>query len=443
MVPVMMNKFCTPPNKRIGSDRLAGQEVSLDGYGGLSVASVSDADSASTPAGISRAKSGQSNQSVCLFENTNLGADDSLVGQASISTLNNAANQYDVYREKKCIVNGPQTPKPVQPALEMWNRLHFWFCKDAHQSIPSVSLPAGTRFITMEYCALSDLIFETPSLWLETITADGSSHTRTYSPLEQRFGIEDVAIEKVELYANNIFVNTEIHDIYIERIGFSLVRVFRFHQARCSQETSEEKLLSQLKWPIESMYAGFRPAWNVKAVTVNSSGVVSGNLNQWRDWHRMTRQIDATAAEQRAQSISISHTDLSTDVTGSLQTNQIDPAKYYIPVPTVDSISFTTHGVKLYDDFGDMFYNQYMPYHYGGSFVCTPDDPGAFFINMALFPGMYQPSGHLNFSRARESYLSWLTSYVSSSSPVDLFVVGIALNFLLITDGSAVLRYTT
>jgi len=439
MVPVMMNKFCTPPHKRAGADRLAGQEVCLDGYGALGVSTVVDADSANTPAGISRGKAGQSNQTAGVFEVNTAYTTDSLVGQSAVSTLNNAT-QYETYRELKSIVNGPQTPKPVQPALELWNRLHFGFCKDAHQSIPSVSLPSGHRFITMEYCAQADLIFEEASIYLETTVTDGLSHTRTYSPIVQLFGLDDVTVEKNELYVNNIFVNTEIHDIYIERIGFSLVRVFRFHKAKCSQESGEEKLLSQLKWPIEYMMAGFRPSWNIKAATA-TAGVVSGNANQWRDWHRMTRQVDASIAEERAQSYTLSITE--GDFTGSLSTARVSESKYWIPVSTVDSVSFTTHGVKLYDDFNDTFYNQYMPMHYGGTNICTPDDTGALFINMALFPGMYQPSGHLNFSRARESYLSWITSYISASTPVDLFVVAIALNFLLITDGSAVLRYTT
>jgi len=41
---------------------------------------------------------------------------------------------------------------------------------------------------------------------------------------------------------------------------------------------------------------------------------------------------------------------------------------------------------------------------------------------------------HLNISRARETYLKWTTSYISSNTPADLLVVGIAINFLLITD---------
>ena len=64
-------------------------------------------------------------------------------------------------------------------------------------------------------------------------------------------------------------------------------------------------------------------------------------------------------------------------------------------------------------------------------------------LNMALFPRSYQPSGHLNISRSRETYIQWTSQYMSASTPCDLIAVAVAINFLLITDGSAVLRYST
>jgi hypothetical protein len=56
-------------------------------------------------------------------------------------------------------------------------------------------------------------------------------------------------------------------------------------------------------------------------------------------------------------------------------------------------------------------------------------------LNFCLYPGTYQPSGHLNVSRARELYLEYVSSYVSQASPADLLVLGRAINFLLISDG--------
>jgi hypothetical protein len=73
------------------------------------------------------------------------------------------------------------------------------------------------------------------------------------------------------------------------------------------------------------------------------------------------------------------------------------------------------------------------------------------FIPFCLYPGTYQPSGHINVSRAREFYLKFTSSFFSGSSAPNgagsrtglLVVIASAINFLLISDGSAVLRYST
>jgi hypothetical protein len=447
MIPVMLEKFCTPPNKRVGHDRLTGQEVPLAGYSGLCCATVVDADAANTPAGITRASANQSNQTVALFGEAPIGNGliPTVVGQTSISPLNNPAlvgPQIDISRQLMQIVNGPQTPKPVQAPLELWNKLRFWFNDDVRLSVASVSIPFGQRFISVDMEQFSNLCFEFPSIYLETIVDDGagSVRTKTYSPIFQQFGVTEPAIEKMEIYINNIFVNPEVHDIFIKRIGFTLIRVYRQHNQRCNQESNDEKLLSQLKWPIEYMMMGLRPVWNIKPTSVGTGGLVTGgNQNQWRDWHRLTFNVTATCDDPALAEIANG----TRAGAGGSAISAVMPDQYYLPVPTVDTLTLTAHGIVLYDGFADVFYNAYLPFHYGGPALVTPDDPGALFVNMSLFPRSYQPSGHLNISRARETYLKWTTSYVSSKTPADLLVVAIALNFLLVTDGSAVLRYST
>jgi hypothetical protein len=430
MVPVMLEKFCTTPGKRTGHDRLVGQETPLIGYGGVRKATVSDADSINTPKNISKFTAGQSNQTVGLFTD---GSAANSIGATTVPTfLNSSQYQYDVSREVMQFVNGPQTPKPVQPPLEIWSKLRFWFNDDVRLSIPSVSIPFGQRYIAIDMAQQSSLVYEVPSVYIEKTTVIGdlaepdqaTSITKTYTPLLQYNGINDISIEKLELYINNIFVNPEIHDIYIKRIGFSLIRVYRQHTQRCNADGPDEKLLSQLKWPIEYMFVGLRPSWNTKAA----------NANAWRDWHRMTRVVNANANQNALAAYGAN--DIS-------EVGQISPDHYFLPVPTVDTLTLTSHGITIFDGFNDTFYNQYLPLQYGGTAIVTPEDPGALFVNMALFPRSYQPSGHLNISRARETYLKWTSSYITSSTPADLIVVAVAINFILISDGSAVLRYST
>lgn len=358
--------------------------------------------------------------------------------------------QYDPVQEVVQVVNGPQTPKPAQPPLEIWNKLRFWFCDDVRLSVPSVSIPFGQRFITIDLASASDLVYEVPSVTVcyNQLYTGGEGRILQFTPYYQVGGIDGYSsssfdILTMEMYINNIFVNPEIHDIFIKRIGFSLIRVYRKQKQQLNQD-SNDVLLSQLKWPVEYMYTGFRPKFNIATPTA-SAGTPSGNWDIWHDWHRMTRQISASTPVKGGVCWGQTLGGTTEGVAGlTLQYSaQNGDIKYWIPVQTVDQMSLTSHGIAIFDSFRDKFYNQYTPYNYGGYVLNTPDDIGAFIINLSLFPRSYQPAGHINLSRARETYISYQSSYISATTPTDLLVAAVTINFLLISDGSAILRYST
>jgi hypothetical protein len=511
-VPTMLEKFTVQPHKRDGYNRLVGQAVEIKGVSGVQQCSTFDSDtqvvagqnwaslpvpyqtstagavppdvtgipvtvvsSYNTPAGISRFQTNQSNQTVALYQPTNLTAAGgaatnpfqnstntySLVAGTTLAlptgvTLNNyasaqavlatntrqsilAANTLsDLSQQVKSYTNGPQTPKPIQPPLEIWNKLKFWFNDDVRLSIPSVSIPYGQRFITIELNQLSNLVYEYPSVYCEAVDVNQGATVpvRTYSPLIAYNGLiaSSTPVLAIELYINNIFVNPEIHDIFIKRIGFALIRVYRQQKSTVNTAGQTDLLLSALKWPVEYMFVGVQPAFNQKSPTAAAGLATGGNVNVWRDWHRLTRQLPVTSS---CATVSISSATIGSSI------SPVVPDQYFIPVSTVDSLSLTSHGITIFDNFQDTFFTSYAPYHYGTETVVTPADTGAFFINMTLFPRQYQPSGHLNISRARETYLIFQSSYVSSATPCMVIIVAVAINFILISDGSAVLRYST
>jgi len=86
--------------------------------------------------------------------------------------------------------------------------------------------------------------------------------------------------------------------------------------------------------------------------------------------------------------------------------------RYKTCAPTMDTINIEAHGVPLYRDVPSAFFNSYVPYNYGGQHIRTPDDCGVHMIPFNLYPGSYQPSGHVNISRAREFYLAYTSSNV-------------------------------
>ncbi len=424
-------KFRVMPNKAVGWARLVGQEVPREAYSDL----LSINGAANYPAAAAN-----------------------LTNQAGAAVVYAAQNATNTARQVTKILDGPQTPKATQPALDMWIPLLFWFNCNPALSIASVSIPYGQRFISVDLEAQDKILFTAPGNLFLRLTTEVFTSAGTNKGLANAVAVSDYKkyvnltpvlasnstidttqqISYADLYINNLFVNPEIHDIYIKRIGFSLIRVHRYQQENFAVSTYNV-WLSQLKWPIETMYVGLRPVINVDA----------SNANQHRDWHRLTRLTDnQVEINAKAHSAAVIDDTLAWNAAGAKLKNstsqeQVMKLTYPVEAETVDTLQLQAHGINIYQTLKSAFYRDYQTFIYGGPNIVTPEDKGALMINFCLHPGTYQPSGHINISRAREFYLTFVSSYVSSSNNAQLLVLAIALNFLLISDGSAVLRYTT
>lgn len=430
-----------------------------------------------------------------------------------------------VHRIATASHSGDQTPtgqKDVTKYKEMLVPLLFWNCKDVRLSVPSVAIPYGQRFIKCSLATgdkLCNLVPRGAGTWSDA----GIGGSLDYSNM----------LHNIVLYINNIFVNPEVHNIFIKRIGFTLIRVHR-RQTLNADQSNAEVLLNQLKWPIETLFVGMKiknynasdsatrrqyldvwhkfsqvtnttratQGWKVgKAtlknaayavpesifnntvsdsallrltgtaaaavdvnlfpglapgdlLTINLTGVSSPALTATVTYEvarvvngsvAVTSHIEFTATRAEAVAVLGTSAVTITGATASVSTKSSAELASTVQVATktVDSITISAHGIPIYNGLNSKFYNSYLPYHFGGSNVNTPEDIGAFMINFNLYPGTYQPSGHINVSRAREFYISYTSSLISTSLVGTLVVVAAAINFLLISDGSAVLRYTT
>lgn len=395
-------------------------------------------------------------------------------------------------RQGVSIYDGPQTPKPTQPSLDLWIPALFWFNKDPRLSIPSVSIPYGQRFLNINLANANQIL----------------QQLHAYDPSQDSPGTNPVTAPDVttcELWINNIFVNPEIHDIFIQRIGFSLIRVFRLQTTR-DNKSNDNILLNQLKWPIETIFVGFRPVSNIDTTStlmltgwdmycqVTPTDVDLQGLTNGYYWVSLTGSgaggvVDCNDLSSAFRGYNGSSIDFATDLglvgtaTPALYqinnalisngfpplisvstvtplpaaTSTVTPAQilanspntqvqstYYVLTPTVDTLAIQAQGVSLYIETPAIFFNEYIPFTYGSHHLNTPYDVGAYMITFNLYPGSYQPSGHVNVSRAREFYINYTSSYTGvNNNSADLVVVAIAINFLLISDGSAVLRYST
>lgn len=371
--------------------------------------------------------------------------------QASASNVNKGVCQVGE------IVDGNQVGKDdLMGTHHFWIPLLFWFSKDFHLSVPSVSIPFGQRNIDVTLASLKELVYAVPanvykvhktkflhSKLLEqnkralyfgnALDAAGTVNYKSLIGERNPIKVDVTKIQvddndydtsvkgeiisndeiDIDLYINNLFVTPEIHDIFIKRVGFNLIRV-HVQQEMSLTAASNELLLSNLKWPIEYLLLGVKP--NI-------------NRNDPDNWHRYE------VVNRKTHPIRYSGTN----------GDSVNMIKYDKHDTLLDSFGIKAHGVSLFDDtYNSKFYNAYLPWKYGKDLV-TPTDDGVYMINFCLYPGDYQPSGHINVSRAREFYFKYnvKSEYDPSAVPSTLYIIASAINFLLISDGSAVLRYTT
>jgi hypothetical protein len=310
--------------------------------------------------------------------------------------------------------DGHQTYKKVHSDLEMLIPLLFWFNTDPRLAIPSVCIPYGQRFINIDLA--------TPQQLLRAVINPGALSTSNLTaPV-----LTTPQFSNFDLYINNIFVNPDIHEIFIKRVGFTLIRVHK-RQTTNVNKASDDILLNNLKWPVEALYFGIRPTANItpnaNVTAVNSqNSIIDANMS---DWHKFGQVTETSIAQAEG-------------VTGASAGYLLSKQRSH-----VQTVTITAHGIPLFNQIPSKFFNSYVPYTYGGWNINTPTDNGLFMASFALYPGTYQPSGHVNVSRAREFYLKYNSDLIQSDRTGDLIVNAVSINFLVITEGSASLRYAT
>lgn len=201
--------------------------------------------------------------------------------------------------------------------------------------------------------------------------------------------------------------SSEIHKIFIKRIGFTLIRVHRQQNVTASLGENEI-LLQNLKWPIECMFVGLRP---------------QSQKNDLAHWHKFTKQTETAFDVPGLLADETVFADGTGAYVGKYVLDVADRAqvKADVSTKTIDRLTISAHGIFLYNDMPSEFFHQYTTYTYGGPHIQTPEDEGALMIPFNLYQGTYQPSGHVNVSRAREFYIKYSSSVIGqlvSGSPI-------------------------
>jgi hypothetical protein len=386
---------------------------------------------------------------------------------------------YDLHRELKWFGDGNQTFKQSHDEVDLWIPLLFWF-KKIESSLPNAAIPYGQTTITIDMASASEVI------GYADYGGGGAYTTPT--------------IELMEMYMNNIFMNPEVSNILLKKFGFSLIRVHGRYSSILTN-TDGGVLLNTLKWPTETLYAAFRPQSNAnlsqywhKASTLTQMDVKVPVAAKDDSLATVLSTVSATTTSATVAVVSglalvatTDYTGYDINITAGKGYSSTDPtvnryyvtsyvfgtltftvdggwngftpdtttvfefftpqlainvARYYKETPTISTIEIKAHGVVIYRSTDESFYNSYIPYRFGDR-MNTPSDRGWYMINFNFNPGEHQPSGHINLSRVREFYLNYTSSEISKTNPVGLVVLADLINFLLVKDGSAVLRYST
>ena len=312
---------------------------------------------------------------------------------------------------KFALNGGYQTYQPTQPALNLFIPLLFWF-NEPRQAIPGLAIPFGQRVITATIASQSAIC--------RAIINPGARST-----ISNPF-VPALNISTCDLYIQNMFVSDEIQEIYSNRVGFNLVRVHLSQNITLNTPTGQQ-ILNSMKWPITQLTVVFQPTVN----TIPNSNVSTRGSQ--------VSVIDPSMEDYNKFGL------VSTNSVAAGTVNGTSSTAPYVTKSVSDhmvNIGISAFGNDIYKAMPSAFFNCYTPFKYGADTV-TPSDPGIFFIPFCLFPNSYQPSGHLNTSKLREFYLNYTSSYITSSNTVSCYVSAVAINFLMVTKGSAGLRFVT
>ena len=222
-------------------------------------------------------------------------------------------------------------------------------------------------------------------------------------------------INEFEIYTNHIFVNTEIQDVFIARVGFTLIRTHLQATRILNQDTDEISLSADLKFPIEELIVYARP-------DSNESGIDSLNL-----WHKNSIQI------LRNIPVPVIYNSEGVDKLG------INNISYYDTSPLFDSFDISIDNTSTHGTQTPVFYNSYIPLTSGKNIYGNDND--IYYLSYNLYPRKYQPSGYINMTKSRHIYFEYTSSLVNAFAPVNLYIHATTINFLVYNNNSAFLNF--
>lgn len=345
---------------------------------------------------------------------------------------------------------GLQTPKPVQPSQKLYIPCIHWFNTERKTSLPVVCMPDGKLVISLQASRLDHLYFPAPGVFIqETVhaysvaggvngtQADPHIITNRRIPyiIPKSTVVETECCNKnVSLVTCNILLDELIHLMIISRIGFNLISLTREENIILSDIHKCDNIpVNQLKWPTEYLHINDQPLSNFDHTNPESAE------NWWRCGHQT--KYDASDMQH--------FTRKGLNLAGTANTFWKENLQLGCTYERHSENVIDTLGVNIYDtyfyskDNKREFYSQYLPYAYSNGFISGDTLHNSIFITFANIPGPYQPSGFVNLSKTKEMFLSIVANEgISLIKKARLNIQSNCRNFLLIADGSCIVRFS-
>lgn len=304
----------------------------------------------------------------------------------------------DNFREKKYIYSGFQTLKFSQEVLDLYIPLLFWFNINKKEAFLN-NFPFGRIIIKVEFETINNIA---TCLDVE----NDIYHERFITPI----------FNECELYSNHIYINQDIQDIFIARLGFTLIRTHVQIKKILNKNNDSLQLASELKYPIEDVCIYARP-------DVNESGIDSLNI-----WYKNSVQI--------IRNIKVPVI-FKTENIEQLGINNIT---YYDSTPIFNDLALKVNNSSIHGGDTPLFYQSYIPLVSGINI--SSNNNNYYYLSYNLFPKEFQPSSYINMSRTRNITFNYSSSLIESWNPVNLYIHATAINFLVYNNTTAMLNFS-
>ena len=301
------------------------------------------------------------------------------------------------YKEHRIIYNGNQTIKSSHGVVELFIPLLFWF--NIHQkSCLLNNYPQGKIKIKVNF-------EESTNLMTCVDVVNDIYHENYNTPV----------FNECELYTNNIYINEDIQDIFISKLGFSLIRTHKKIEVLLNLDRDNISLSDELKFPVEDIAFYARPV-------ENEIGIDSLDT-----WHR---------------NAVLKLVNIKTPVIyklAGIDTLGINNIKFYEETPVFESFNLSVNGGSIHGTDVPLFYQAYLPYASGKNI--TSNNKHIYFISYNLFPKQFQPSGYVNMTKSREIYFNYSSKLIKNNKPVKLYLHATCLNFLVFNNITGCLNF--